>query len=107
MAVRATSRSRNASGSAGACPLCGREAALTFHHLIPKKLHRRNHFKKHYSREQLNQGLNICRQCHSGIHERYDEMELYRRLSTPDALMSDPALRKFFDWVSRQRISAS
>ena len=77
---------------------------LTFHHLIPKKLHRRTRFKKHFSREELNRGINICRQCHSGIHSRYDEMELFQHFSEPAALLEDPELKKFFEWVSRQRI---
>jgi hypothetical protein len=35
------------------CELCGREAPLTFHHLVPRKMHRRTYFRKHYSREEL------------------------------------------------------
>lgn len=88
----------------GPCPFCGRETALTFHHLIPKKLHRRNRFRKHYSREELSRGIEICRQCHSGIHFRYDEMELFQRFREPEALLADPQLSKFFHWVGRQKI---
>ena len=38
---------------AGECPLCMRATELTFHHLIPKKMHRRRFFQKNYKREQL------------------------------------------------------
>jgi hypothetical protein len=78
--------------------------ALTFHHLIPRKLHRRARFRKRYSREYLNRGIDICRQCHDGIHDRYDEMRLYRDFSSPGELAADPELRRHFDWVARQRV---
>ncbi len=87
------------------CPCCRRNALLTYHHLIPRKLHRRNRFKKNYTREQLNQGIEVCRQCHSGIHARYDEMTLCQNFSEPAAILSDPELSKFFEWVSRQRVN--
>lgn len=97
-------RQRTRQTQAGVCPFCRRELALTFHHLIPKKLHRRARFKKRYSREELNRGIDVCRQCHDGIHDRYDEMRLYRDFSTPAALAADPTLRKYFDWVARQKV---
>ena len=97
-------RSRTRRGRVGHCPFCQRELRLTFHHLIPKKLHRRTRFRKQYSREQLNRGIDICRQCHDGIHDRYDEMTLYRDYDTPASLASDPALARYFAWVARQKV---
>lgn len=88
----------------GRCPFCQRELPLTFHHLIPKKLHRRARFRKLYSREQLNKGIAICRQCHDGIHKRYDEMQLYKRYSSPEALWNDPELQRHFHWVAKQKV---
>lgn len=88
------------------CPLCQRNTALTFHHLIPRKMHRRAYFRKHFSKEQLNAGIHICRQCHSGIHRFYDEMRLAKDFATLEALQTDATLRRHFDWVSRQRISS-
>ncbi|WP_287280544.1 hypothetical protein [Okeania sp. SIO2G5] len=88
----------------GTCPFCGRETALTFHHLIPKKMHRRNYFKKNYSKTLLNQGVDICRPCHSGIHHRYDEMTLAKQFSSLDALMNDASLQKHFQWVAKQKV---
>jgi len=87
----------------GQCPCCGREVPLTFHHLIPRKVHRRPRFRKHYDRETLNMGLFLCRRCHSGIHKRYDELTLAREFNTPEALLADPDLKRHFEWVSRQR----
>ena len=88
----------------GVCPLCDREATLTFHHLIPRKVHRRAHFKKNYSRDELKQGINICRPCHTGIHKRLTEMELAKQLRSLDDLRNHEELAHYFKWVSRQRI---
>jgi hypothetical protein len=85
------------------CPLCGRRVPLTFHHLIPRKLHRRPGFARRYSREELNRGVHVCRDCHDGIHGRYDEMTLARRFSDLDAIRQDPILLRHFRWVARQR----
>ena len=88
----------------GPCPFCGRKLPLTFHHLIPKKLHRRARFRKSYSRDKLNLGVDICRQCHDGIHERYDEMRLYREFDAPEKIAADPELARYFQWVARQKV---
>lgn len=87
----------------GVCPLCGRECALTFHHLIPRKLHRRAFFKKNFSREQLNQGIDVCRPCHDGIHDRYDELTLAKKFTSPEAMKADDSLVRHFAWVARRR----
>ncbi len=76
---------------------------LTFHHLIPRKVHRRAHFKKHFDRDTLNQGIAICRDCHKGIHKRFSEMELARSFNTPERLLADPDLARHFSWVAKQK----
>jgi hypothetical protein len=88
----------------GTCPCCKRNCLLTFHHLIPKKVHRRVRFRKHYSKEQLNAGINICRQCHSGIHNTYNEMQLAKQFYSLEALLADKDLARHFHWVSKQKI---
>lgn len=85
------------------CPFCRRELCLTFHHLIPRKVHRRARFSKRYDRATLNLGIFICRLCHSGIHACYDEMRLARDFNSPEALARDPDLRRHFRWVSKQK----
>ena len=87
----------------GLCQLCGRETALTFHHLIPRKLHRRARFAKNYSREQRNEGIMLCRRCHRGLHKLYSEMELGSRLNSLEALQQDPAVARHVAWVARQK----
>jgi len=76
---------------------------LTFHHLIPKKLHRRAFFRKNFDKDELNQGVNICRACHDGIHDLYDEMQLAKQFPTLPALLADEALQKHFAWVAKKK----
>ena len=85
------------------CACCRRRVPLTFHHLIPKKVHRRAHFKRHFNKETLLSGISVCRLCHSGIHREYDEMTLARQFYSLDALRGDPVLARHFKWVAKQR----
>lgn len=85
------------------CLTCGRATELTFHHLIPRKLHRRAHFRRHYRREDLNLGVHLCRACHRGIHRTYDEMTLGRKFQTLERLRQDPTLARHFAWVAKQK----
>lgn len=85
------------------CPLCNRTTKLTFHHLIPKKMHRRTFFRKNFSKATLNAGINICQKCHSGIHETYDEMTLAKQFPSLTAIQSDPTLKRHFAWVAKQK----
>lgn len=87
----------------GVCPLCQRETALTFHHLIPRTLHSNKWFRKRFSREQMHGGINICRLCHSGLHRYYDEKTLGRRYHSLAQINADPALQKYFAWVAKQK----
>lgn len=104
MRFRPATRARSFAGTRrGGCTLCGRDARLTFHHLIPRKMHRRNRFKKHYSRAQLSQGIDVCRLCHDGIHALYDEATLARSLHTAAQLKRDPQVRKHIAWVRKQK----
>ncbi|MEM1090735.1 MAG: hypothetical protein AAF552_17690 [Pseudomonadota bacterium] len=98
---------RNKGEKASACPLCGRSGPLTFHHLIPKKLHRRKRFRKRYSREELAQGVHICRLCHNGVHRLFDEMTLGQEMNSLERLQADESLQRHVRWVSKQRRRSS
>jgi hypothetical protein len=87
----------------GPCPFCGRRLALTFHHLVPRKMHRRPRFRRRYTREELARGIYVCRDCHDFIHRTYCEKDIAGRLSTPQALVEDPILQRHFRWLRRQR----
>ena len=93
-----------ATAQSGECPLCGRSLKLTFHHLIPKKLHRRTRFRKSYSKAELNQGIWICRLCHNGIHDHYDEMALAKHFPTLESIQADPNIQRHAEWVAKQKV---
>jgi 5-methylcytosine-specific restriction endonuclease McrA len=86
------------------CVCCGRTTYLTFHHLIPRTLHKRKAFKKHYSREVLNQGIAVCRPCHTGIHTAYEEIYLAKHLYRLELILADPTLNTHFKWVAKQKV---
>lgn len=90
----------------GKCPLCRRTTDLTFHHLIPRKMHRRTFFRKHYTKDELEVGIDICRQCHKGIHRNYDEMTLAKQFNSLEKLQADDTLSSFFSWVAKQKIAS-
>ncbi|NBC29915.1 MAG: hypothetical protein GVY29_07975 [Spirochaetes bacterium] len=86
------------------CELCGREASLSFHHLIPRKNHRKRRFKRQYdTRELKSRGLWLCRLCHRQIHRFYSEDELGTRLNTRAALLAEPQILRFLEWARKQR----
>ena len=90
----------------GICCLCQRETDLTFHHLIPRKVHRRAYFKKNFSKQELNVGIDVCRQCHRVIHKSYNEMALAKEFNSVALLAADPLLANQFEWLSKQKIKA-
>ena len=50
------------------CELCQTDAATSLHHLIPRTLHSNKWFKRRYSRQQMQQGIDLCGDCHRAIH---------------------------------------
>lgn len=89
------------------CALCGQLRDLYFHHLIPRKMHRRNNFKKNYSREQLDAGIMICKLCHRGLHKTYDEMTLAKDFNTIEAIRQDDTMQRHILWSRKQKITFS
>jgi 5-methylcytosine-specific restriction endonuclease McrA len=90
----------------GPCELCGtKDKELTFHHLIPKSLHRKKKFKNRYSIEEMrSQGLFLCRKCHSGIHDLIpSEKELGESYNTKARLLAHEGVAKHVAWASKQK----
>lgn len=87
----------------GVCPLCQREMDLTFHHLIPRAMHRRKYFRKHFSKAELAQGVDVCRPCHNAIHQFFSEMQLAKDINTLDKLLSQHEIQKHIIWMSKQK----
>lgn len=86
------------------CALCGQPSHLTFHHLVPKELHRKRWVRERHSLQSLrNRGIWICRSCHSFLHRQFDERTLGERLDTVEALRAEPAVVRHVAWASRQK----
>jgi hypothetical protein len=89
-----------------ACELCGRitKRGVTAHHLIPRTLHSNKWFKKRFTREQMRQTIDVCRDCHSAIHHLApDEKDLGRHYNTVEKLRNHPELANFLAWVQKQK----
>jgi len=83
------------------CALCKREEIqLTFHHLIPRTLHKNKWFKKRHSREQMREGIDTCKNCHKAIHKFISEKEMGRNYNTLEKLLAHPQVNKFVEWIA-------
>ena len=49
----------------------------------------------------LDEVIYLCRICHDGIHDFYDERTLSKELNTLEKLCTNETLRKHFMWVSK------
>ena len=86
------------------CELCLRAKPLSFHHLIPKKNHRRNYFKKTFSKEDMTtRGIWLCRLCHRKLHKTYSEQDLGKRLNTLEAITAQEEMQVFLAWAKKQK----
>ena len=86
----------------GACALCEREGPLTFHHLIPKTLHRKPRYRRRFARQELQAGVQLCRDCHDAVHRFVPEKTLGERYRTLEALRRHPDVARFVAWVRRR-----
>jgi len=87
----------------GCCLMCEREMPLTKHHVIPKEVH--EFYKKHHgmTKEQLHQGIMICRSCHSAVHSFHDNKTLGAEYNTLEAILADPKVQKFLPYIRRKQ----
>jgi len=84
--------------------MCERARDLTFHHLIPQTCHKNKWFKKNFTREQMNEGVHICQDCHSAIHKFIpSEKQLGRVYNIIEKLMLHVDLANYVTWLSKQR----
>ena len=91
--------------SENTCDLCGRAKPLTFHHLIPRAVHRTKRFVDQYGKEEMHtRGLYLCKLCHDGIHDLIPkEKTLADKYNTKEALLEHPGLVKHLSWVRKQK----
>ncbi len=85
------------------CVLCKRELPLTFHHVIPKLVQKRRWVKELHTATQLQEGIWVCKPCHSAIHRFIEHADLAREYHTVGRLLSHEELGKFVRWSQKQR----
>lgn len=86
------------------CELCGRQRPLTFHHLIPRTCHSNKWFKKNFTRQDMvSRGIDVCRDCHSFVHQQFSEKQLGRSYNTLESLLDSQRVQRFLGWVRRKR----
>lgn len=71
------------------CPLCERaipDDQIEDHHLVPKSKGGKIKVPLH-------------RICHSHIHAAFTDAQLAKKFSTIAAILEDPAIQKFVNWV--------
>lgn len=85
------------------CVLCKRYLKLTFHHLVPKLMHKRRWVKEQFTPQQLHDGIWVCKSCHTAIHRFIDHGTLAKSFHTVEQLQGHSDLAKFVRWNSTQR----
>lgn len=84
------------------CELCAREASLTGHHLIPVMLHTRKRFARNFTREQLQNKVQLCSDCHDAIHRFIPEATLGKDYNTLEKLRAHDKVAGFVAWVAKK-----
>ncbi|GMI44819.1 hypothetical protein TrCOL_g6640 [Triparma columacea] len=98
------------------CDMCERHMKLTFHHLIPKELHRK-YIKKNRLPSNLtaepgfkmgaflgNFGAYLCRPCHSAVHRCEPNRALAEEYNTIDRLLAHPKIGAWAAFNSKQKV---
>ncbi|RIB16849.1 hypothetical protein C2G38_1911280, partial [Gigaspora rosea] len=86
----------------GTCELCHRRMPLTFHHLIPRAVHKRVIKKGLFTKDEcLTRGTNICRPCHSACHKMISHEQMAYEYNSVDKLLEHEGVIKFVTWASK------
>ena len=88
--------------SEAGCALCERDHPLTYHHLIPRTLHRKRWAKVRFSADALQAGIWVCRDCHDAIHRFISHRELAESHRSVEALLGHEQVGRFVRWVRTQ-----
>lgn len=72
--------------------------------MIPRSCHRNKWFKKRFTREHMRETIDLCRDCHSAVHDLIpSEKELGRDFNTLDKLLEHPAIAQYVAWIKKQK----
>lgn len=85
------------------CGFCDRVKELSFHHYIPKTLHKNKWFIKNFDKFYMRtHGVDLCKQCHKNIHVFFTEKELGKYYNTKDKLLATDKVKNFLKWIKKQ-----
>ncbi len=84
------------------CVLCEQKTIVTRHHLIPRTLHRNKWFKKNFSREEMNETIDLCKSCHREVHKFIPEKEMGKSYYTLELLKSHPKIINYVAWIKKK-----
>jgi hypothetical protein len=85
------------------CALCERQVPRTTrHHLIPRTVHKNKWFRKRFSREQLHETIDLCKDCHRQLHRFIGHKELGRHYNTREKLLQHEKMSNFVSWLRRR-----
>eukprot|EP00586_Coscinodiscus_wailesii_P022102 CAMPEP_0172500944 /NCGR_PEP_ID=MMETSP1066-20121228/144395_1 /TAXON_ID=671091 /ORGANISM="Coscinodiscus wailesii, Strain CCMP2513" /LENGTH=281 /DNA_ID=CAMNT_0013275453 /DNA_START=15 /DNA_END=860 /DNA_ORIENTATION=+ len=113
----------------GECELCERYMKLTKHHLLPKSTWTKMKKLLHAAADDksklrlveydfddlpavldnfsirafISKTCDICRPCHTRVHQVHDHMTLATRFNTVEKLIHDEDILKFCKWAHKQR----
>lgn len=86
------------------CEFCQRHLKLTFHHLVPKKVHKdRRVLKLFPDIDLIHYGIWLCVACHKHLHQNFNHDDLAFRLNKKDDLLNNDKIKSFTAWASKQR----
>lgn len=90
-----------------ACEICDRDwIPLSYHHLIPRKVHAKVLKRGWHEEWKLNSVAWLCRACHSFVHRMASNEELAREWYTVDRILQREDVQDWAKWVGRVRWKA-
>ncbi|KAJ3260713.1 hypothetical protein HDU77_001233 [Chytriomyces hyalinus] len=88
----------------GECVICYRIKPLTFHHLIPRKTHKKVVRLGLASKQECHsRGIYCCRMCHNALHGSIEHWDMATEYNTLDKLMTHKALIRYQVWAAKQK----
>lgn len=82
------------------CALCCRSGIRTTrHHLVPRMRHRQKRIRRHFTRDERLQTVDLCSPCHRHVHATLSEKELGESYHSLGSLRSHPEIARFVDWI--------
>ena len=95
----------NRMNTTNACALCKRNTMkLTFHHLIPRKMHSKKYVKKNHPNIELNRyGINLCIPCHKQLHKLFTHRELALEYYSAERIIASERMKAAIKFNAKQK----